>query len=285
MHTASLRQRPPLVHFNLQTMEAIYERAGGRTDIPHRHDYYTVLLVERAKGEHLIDYHTYVLGARQVHFVAPGQVHQVNAAARPKGWVITFTREFLVANNIPERFITNINLFRQFGDSPPLDLDHATLDKLTRIISEMESCLPQALHYRDRALGALLQLFLIYCNNSLELDSTQLDEDNSGICLLRDFKDGIEQHFREWHKVADYASEIHISPKHLSQVVKNLTGKTAKDLIQDRLILESKRLLLHTSLSVKEIAYQLGFDEPLHFSSFFKKETGGSPSAFREQGG
>ena len=74
----------------------------------------------------------------------------------------------------------------------------------------------------------------------------------------------------------------HISTKHLSQTLKNITGKVAKDHIQDRLALEAKRLLLHTSLSVKEIAYEIGFEEPLHFSGFFKKRVGVSPSQFRQ---
>ena len=75
---------------------------------------------------------------------------------------------------------------------------------------------------------------------------------------------------------------MNITPKHLSQTVKNLSGKTAKELIQDRVVLEAKRLLLHTPLSIKEIAYQLGFEEPLHFSAFFKNRAGVSPTFFKE---
>ena len=67
----------------------------------------------------------------------------------------------------------------------------------------------------------------------------------------------------------------------VSKTVRDLTGKVAKDHIQDRLALEAKRLLLHTSLSIKEVAYEIGFEEPLHFSGFFKKRVGVSPSQFR----
>ncbi len=262
-------------------MGTIFEQANGKVDSPHRHDYYTVVLVEKAEGKHVIDYQTYAFATNQVHFVSPGQVHQVVTPSKPKGWVFTFSKDFLVENNIPESFISNINLFRQFGETPPLEIDDVTFQRLYRIIKEMEECLPLDLHYRHRALGALLQLFLIYCNNSCLLDTTQLDEENSGVCMLRDFKSLVDQHFQEWHKVSSYAPTLHITAKHLSHTVKQLTGKTAKELIQDRLTLEAKRLLYHTDLSIKEVAYRLGFEEPLHFSGFFKKQAGLSPTLFR----
>ncbi len=276
-----IQRRKPQVDFNLQRMEHIFDRAEGKTDVPHRHDYFTVLFVEAAEGEHIIDYQRYGFKAREVYFVSPGQVHQVVLSARPLGWAFTFSKDFLVHNNIPESFISNINLFKPFGDSPPLEIDEATNGHLQRIVQEMETCFPLQLNYRKRALGALLQLFLIYCSNSPQLNPSQLEEDHAGICMLRDFKKLVERKFTDWHKVQDYASEIHISPKHLSHTLKTLTGKSAKEIIQDRLLLEAKRLLLHTPWSIKEVAYKIGFEEPLHFSGFFKKKTGVSPSDFR----
>ena len=283
MHPPSslIERRKPSTDFNLQRMEAIYEQARGKTDVLHRHDYYTVILVEKAEGSHLVDSQTYEFRPMEVYFISPGQVHQVALSAPPKGWALTFSRDFLVENNISESFISNINLFKGFGDTPPLKLDEITFDRLVRILGEMESCMPDGLTYRERALGALLQLFLIYCNNSSSLNSSQLDEENPGVCILRDFKRMVESHYSEWHKVQEYAEAIHITSKHLSQTVKNITGKSAKELIQDRLVLEAKRLLLHTNSPVKEVAYTLGFEEPLHFSGFFKRNVGISPSDYK----
>ncbi len=268
--------------FRLQDMGDIYEAGDGETDVPHRHDYYTVLLVKRAEGYHVIDYNKFSFAELEVHFVSPGQVHQVALISKPQGSVITFSKEFLVKNNIPESFISNINLFQPFGNTPPLKLDPHTYARLDELIAEMQTCMKADLNYGSRATGALLQLFLIYCNNSSKLNIAQIDEGNAGICILRDFKRLVEEKYKEWHKVKDYTSELHISAKHLSQTVKNITGKVAKEHIQDRLVLEAKRLLLHTSVSIKEVAYQIGFEEPLHFSGFFKKRVGMSPSQFRQ---
>ncbi len=278
-----LKNRKGKVDFRLQRMENIYDQAAGGTDIAHRHDYYTLLLVEEASGFHVVDYNKFAFDTFEVHFVSPGQIHQVELTKRPKGSVMTFTRSFLIKNNIPESFISNINLFQNFGNTPPLKLDPKTFQKLKSIIDEMETCMGGDLNYGSRAAGALLQLFLIYCNNSSVLDSNQLDEKNAGVCILRDFKKLVEEKYKEWHKVKAYASELHISAKHLSQTVKDLTGKVTKEHIQDRLALEAKRLLLHTNLSVKEVAYEIGFEEPLHFSGFFKRRVGVSPRQFRQK--
>lgn len=264
-------------------MEDIYEAAKGKADKPHRHDYYTILLIEEGSGKHIIDYQSFPINSLEVHFISPGQIHQLIAHFRPKGWVLTFSQDFLIENNIPSSFIYNINLFQSFGQTPPLSLDETTYRRLTQNVGEMFDCLLSDFKYRNRALGALLQLFLIYCSNCSTLNPSQLDEDAAGVCIFRDFKQLIEAQFRNWHKVDEYATEIHISSKHLSQTVKNLTGKSAKEFIQDRLLLEAKRLLLHTDLSVKEIGYRLGYEEPLHFSSFFKKQAGISASTFRDQ--
>lgn len=278
---SQLNPRKPSLDFNLLRMEDIYQEAQGKADEPHRHDYFTVLFVEQGSGEHIIDYHAYPFQNLEVHFIHPGQVHQVALSHEPQGWVITFTRDFLIKNNIPESFITNLNLFRSYGEAPPVPLDPLTFERLQRIVGEMEECLPEGLTYRTRALGALLQLFLIYCNNCCLVDMGQTDEEDPGVCILRDFKSLLEHQFGNWHKVSDYSDKLHITSKHLSQTVKSLTGKTAKELIQDRIGLEAKRLLLHTGMSVKEVAYQLGFEEPLHFSGFFKKKVGSSPSEYR----
>ena len=267
--------------FYLDDMGTIYDRVDGQADHPHRHNYYTVLFIKAAEGEHVVDFNSYSFAQNEVHFVSPGQVHQVALSQKPDGKVFTFSKEFLIYNNISDSYISNFNLFKSFGESPPIKLDDVTFKRLESIVENMEEYLDLRIDYHINALGALLSLFLINCSNSSKIDKKQIDNENPNVCLFRDFKQLVEKKFTEWHKVKDYASEIRISPKQLSLTVKAVTGKVAKEFIQDRLMIEAKRLLLHTDLSVKEIAYQIGFVEPLHFSGFFKKQEGVSPTIFR----
>jgi len=146
-----IERREPRVNFQLQKMEVIYDKAKGQSDIPHRHDYYTVLLVESAKGMHIVDFNEHAISDSELHFVSPGQVHQVNLSEKPKGWVITFSKDFLAENNIKESFITNINLFQPFDNSPPLKINKETRVKLKHILDEISTCLNDSLKYKSRA--------------------------------------------------------------------------------------------------------------------------------------
>lgn len=276
-----LKRRKPVSNFTLQKMETIYIQSQGKSDVAHRHDYFTILLVRKARGNHVIDYQSYPFGEEEVHFVSPGQIHQVLTDAIPDGWVITFSRQFLADNFIPENFISNINLFRQFGETPPLKVEPEIFSQLQNIVFDMQNAIDAGVRYRDRALGALLQLFLIRCSNICTLDFSQFNEEDSDVCLFRDFKKMVEEKYMDWHQVGQYAAAIYLTPKHLSSTVKKVSGQTAKEIIQDRITLEAKRLLRYTALSIKEIAYQLGFAEPLHFSSFIRKQTGMSPTMVR----
>ena len=94
-----------LSHFSISKMETSYEKRHGKADVPHRHDFYTVLIVNAAEGEHHIDFNQYALGQQQLFFVSPGQVHQVIEHAKPKGYVLTFSHLFLFENGIDQSFI------------------------------------------------------------------------------------------------------------------------------------------------------------------------------------
>jgi AraC-like DNA-binding protein/mannose-6-phosphate isomerase-like protein (cupin superfamily) len=276
----NVNQKKPERSFNMTSMEIIYEEASGKTNEPHRHDFFTILWVKKATGIHVIDFTEYALGTNQIFFVSPGQIHQVNAYNRPSGAVITFSPDFLVFANISERFIQNINLFEPYSESPPLTPDSKTTQKLERICEDIDECIKNPSAFHDQALGALLKLFLIHCNR-LCLNELAHVSDEQRTHLVSSFKELVERHRHEKHKVREYAELLHITPKHLNEVVKNAVGYTAKEYIQDRIITEAKRMLIHSGKSVKAIGYFLGFSEPIHFSSFFKNCTGMSPSAFK----
>lgn len=264
-------------------MEDIYAKRLEKTDEPHRHDYYTVLLVKQASGIHIIDFNRYPLTSNQVYFVSPGQVHQVVEEKQSFGYCIIFSSLFLVEKNIPQCFFGDLNLFNDYGQSPPLEINTKELNTLSNFCEEVLSLSHSDFKFKEQAIGSFLQLFLIQCNNlcSLKVDDAQNNE--GGNAILKKFKELVNQKYQVWHSTSLYASELNISPDHLNRVVKSLIGETAKKYIQSRICIAAKRMLYYSELSSKEIGYRLGFLEPANFSAFFKKCTGKSPSQFRKK--
>ena len=271
------------ISFELKKMEDLYLRSKRSQENAHRHNYYTVLLVEEASGTHKIDFDVFDFDKHQVFFVSPGQVHQVIEKDKPKGFVILFSDEFLLRNSIDKNFIKDINLFHDYGNSPPLKVDNHTFIELKNILISISQLLENKEDLMYDAIGAYLKLFLIKCHNSCDLileDNTQKNQ--AGLNILRDFKGLVESNFMIEHKVSFYAEKLFVSPDHLNKTIKLFTGVTAKEYIQSRIITEAKRMLLFTQNSSKEISYQLGFNDPSHFSSFFKKCTNQSISEFKK---
>jgi YesN/AraC family two-component response regulator len=100
--------------------------------------------------------------------------------------------------------------------------------------------------------------------------------------VLQNLKEAIEKNYRTKHSAGDYAELLHISPKALSKITKTHFNKTLTGLISERIIIEAKRELYLTSKTIKEIAYELGYDDEYYFSRFFKTNTDISPQLFRQ---
>lgn len=271
------------VDFAIRTVEQVVKIFGNQTDIPHRHNYYTVLWSQNNSGKHIIDYKEYEMLTNDIFFVTPGQVHQVLHKNAPRGIVILFTCQFMEKNYINHNFINNLNLFSEIEDSPPIRIDQKSGKKLQLITNQMIETFNEDGEYRFDTIGAYLKLFLIECNKfapGLKSDNTQTIQSSKSI--IRKFKEILEQNFFITHKVIDYAEKLNITPDYLNSVIKSSIGKTAKELIQQRILLEAKRYGLHSNLSTKEISYELGYDEPSNFSRFFKKHEGISFVEFKK---
>lgn len=270
-------------HFGITRMEKTFEKRNGKPDTPHRHDFYTVILVKSASGKHIIDFNEYPLHGDQIYFIGPGQVHQIIEDTQSFGFAMVFSEQFLINNHIPIRFIEDLNLFQDYGQSPPLKVNKDQFTQLEAYCSEIEIVCNEESSYKDHIIGSLLKLFLIKCNQfcTHPIDNTQAHE--AGQSILKSFKALVDNHFHEWHGTTEYAEQLHITPDHLNRTVKSLIGKTAKEYIQSRIIISAKRLLMFSAQSTKEIAYELGFSEPANFSAFYKNCTNESPQQFRNR--
>lgn len=283
--THQLTHEDEQVFFAFRTMEENHAKMEAHKSVPHRHDFYTIILVKHGTGIHSIDYEDFQISSQIAFFVAPGQVHNVAITNNnPQGDILMFSQEFLTRNYISEDFITNLSMFACGTTTPPLCLPKESFDKLSATSHEIKTAFEDDSPFKFDIIAAHLKLFLIECNkNAHHSKNTDPQSIQSGRPIIKNFRKLLELNYSQWHKVNEYAAEMNISPDYLNNVLKSNIGKTAKEMIFQRIILEAKRLGLHTSSSTKQVAYQLGYDDPSHFSKLFKKETNQSFTDFRKE--
>lgn len=267
----------------LKTMETV-ENQRQTPESPHPHDDYTLIWIQSAqKGWHAIDFAHYTLQPPQIFFLKPSQVHFLSIEA-PKGYVLQFSQNHLCSLGISDQYLESLGLFVNLPHTPFLSLKKSDEVLLSPLIEHLNAELqhPQQAHHEEMA-ASWLKLFLLTCAR-LKSASAQgkpliLSEDQR---LYRQFLECLESEHTQHHQVKFYADALQISPDLLNQKLKPFTTKSAKELIQDQIMLSARRAAYFSQASAKQIAYQLGFDDPAHFSKFFKNCEGQSFSAFRQ---
>jgi AraC-like DNA-binding protein len=248
--------------------------------VPHRHSYYTVLWSFNDEGQHVVDMQTYPFHMQTVFCIMPGQVHCI-VPPQPKGIMLLFTPEFLASKVSDGGFLSKLDFMHSKGE--PLQLSEESSEALMDHAIAMTDAFFSSNLLKHEIIEAHLKLFLLACNEQWLL--THKFPDGAIICIhpaVRSFKKMVEQHLSEWHKVDDYANALCLSSNYLSEVVRKALGQSPKEYINTQLMIEAKRLALFSDFSMKEIGFQLGFDEPARFSRFFKEHGGISFQAFKQ---
>ena len=271
------------VPFVIKKLEGIDSIAIGAEANPHRHNYYSIIWFYSGEGRHIIDFREYLIENYHVFFVSPNQVHQVIIDSPITGYVILFTAEFLEKNSIRNDFISNLKLFRNIDETPPLPIEGTMAEKLRIFADSMMSAFTGQADMFLEIIGAYLKLFLIECNGQCSITpGSNLQSIEVSKTLVKNFKELVERQYSKSHQVKDYAETLNVTPNYLNEVIKSSMNIPAKEFIQSRLILEAKRMAVFTEKSVKEIGFDLGFEDPSHFSKFFKINTGQSLHSFKE---
>lgn len=283
-HIRISRLKAPFVHRTMAEIELMRAQATT-SELPHRHDHSTIMLIKNAEGNHQVDFQQYTFAPNMVFFISPEQIHYVHIAKGiPDGQVLMFTPDFLLQYSIlPER-LSDLDLFFNCDEAKPLQLSAEQMGELQVYLSKiaMESASENA--YRWEAIGAWLKLLLLELRrmkSALQQENIRWDKRKAEI--VRQFKHHVESHFRQWHQVQQYAEAQNLSSNYLNEVIKAETGTSAKDFIQNRLLLEAKRLAQYSDLSAKQIAFTLGYEDVAQFSKFFKKGEGVAFSLYAAQ--
>lgn len=275
------RQERDSLQFQVEVFDANRHFA---VKYPHRHDFFEVLFLLNGSGFHVIDGNRYEIAPPCIFFMSPGQAHKIEFSSDIEGYIFIFTPEFYLINQSNQNRLLEFPFFYTIRqENPPLQVNNKNdvlfLETLFRKgVEEME----KGENYPVDFLRSILDSILTFCSTLYKPGDATMTKGKGHIVVKR-FLQLVEEHYLENLAVSGYADMMAITPNHLTQTVKQLTGKSSSQIIKSKQILEIKRLLVHTNLSVTEIALQLNFPDQSYFAKFFKRETGLSPLQYREK--
>ena len=246
--------------------------------VPHRKDHYLIVFIRRANTRQWIDMTPVMIKDNTVYFIGPNRIIVKEEFVQLWSTGIAFTKEFLSLQE--NASLLQLPIIQNPQNGCEIQLKEADIVFLEDILARLNTEYLTSSEWQQRMLTAYLTVLLTYLSR---LYTEQYKETGVSVdkLLLKSFQAKINECFRELHEVGDYASLLNISAGHLSDVVKMQSGKPAIKHIHERLVMEARRSLFHTSNSLKEIAFELGFSDASYFNRFFKRETGATPAEYR----
>jgi len=252
-------------------------KAHHFTNLPHKHDFYLVMLVTAGSGTHEIDFENYKVTRGSLFLMKPGQMHYWNLSDDIDGFVFFHSKNFY-----DEGFVkTTINDFQFYNSSqncPLIKLKNKTVLSLQNLMQQMITEHKSNTLLKEQKIHSLINL--VYVELAREFVLKKTDGNKTYLLLFNKFEQLIEKHFREIKFAKEYAAKLNISEKHLNRITKTCLNKTSTQLIAERILLEAKSMLIHSGLNVNQIGDELGFNDKSYFVRFFRKNEGHTPMAF-----
>lgn len=229
-----------------------------------------------------VDFQEFKLDTDTLLFINPKVV--LKPCETVAGQLIHFNRDFYCIQIHDQEVACDGILYNNVFEIPFIALNENQSQDVQKIIHDIQSEMEDEDGSTEEMLRTLLK-FLILKSIRIWKQQHQLADisQDANVQFLRNFSKLVEQHYKTHHRVADYAELLFVTPKNLSKKIGLISKSSPNEIIKDRIILESKRLLVHTTMTVKEIAYSLNYEDDAYFNRFFTKHTGLSPVSFRSQ--
>lgn len=272
------RDQPSPLHFELNNMSEYLEGHSKHCYLPHRHSFYQLIWFTSA-GQHHVDYETLSHEANTIFFINKNQVHHFCDYSPNEGYLFHFNDEFLHQQDSNGDNWLRYKLFNEIGTpwiAPPKE-ELTAIEQLTHcLLLEYES---KTYNY-EQQIYHLFRIILLKAERLKHLQHPDLAETDMNLKTVIQFKSLLDAHLHQNLSIDEYAEQLHISAKSLTAFTKKYLHQTPGELVQSRKVLEAKRLLSNKQLSIQEVAYRLGFEQPTYFTKYFKKNTGYTPKAF-----
>jgi AraC family transcriptional activator of pobA len=246
---------------------------------PHRHDYHELIWVREGTGQHLIDGEAVPVRPGTVTLIGRGAVHVFEHAEGLTGAVLRFGDELLLDGRVAPGWL----LAGRGGRTVPVPAGEAPQLEAAVSAVAAEAARPPDPFSADLQRH-LLSAVLLWVERWYDAVRTeQRAADDAEVQLLRRFTTLLDRDFRTHHDAAHYADGLAVPPAALSRALSLVTGRSTKEHVTDRVMLEAARALRFTDATVGEVAHHVGFDDPLYFSRAFKRHAGEAPMVYRDR--
>lgn len=268
-----------LSDFGVQLRRVTFaEEKNKPVTYPHQDDYYIIGMVEKGSGSGIIDFKECNFSQGDVFLIQPGQVHRFIGSNDVEGWILFTDSSFVgdAEKNIFDNFLL-------FASSVKVGIQR--MNELKQIASILADRIGRASDKQTKTTARrLTETFVsIVAETVQETGLQHIKSSRRQIEIVLAFRHLLTEHLAVNRSPSYYASHLNISPAYLNEVVKEVTGMNASSYIRNETVLQAKRLLVHTTLAVKEISDRLGIDDYAYFSRLFTQTAGVSPSVFRER--
>lgn len=245
---------------------------------PHRHNSYVLVFFTKGSGTHEIDFDVFTIQPGSMFFLQPGQMHHWNLSDDVEGFVIFYSQE-MYNLYFGQKTIGDYPFYSSVDNKPEMVFDAS---ESKAILPYFESMITEVNENQLRKQDKIMNLLdIIHIEITRKYSEKHLHEAHSYNVKIKGFEVLLEKNFKTEKMPSFYASQLHITLKHLNRICNEILQKTTTEVITDRIILEAKRMLMDKKFTVNEIATELGFNDYSYFTRLFKKNTGKTPTNFR----
>lgn len=252
-------------------------------EINHKMDFYTIMVITDDMGRHSIGYKDFYYSKGTVLSIRKDQFNKFHVNNEVKGYLLFFKEEFLNRYLHEQEIVGTIQLFNELLTSPKTHFEPYDFDDILELVYKIENEFFSIQdEYSLKIIRSLLHILItkIHRIKSNGLNKVQL---SNYLNEFIKFQNLVEKKYKDSKKVKYYADELGFSTKKLNTITNFVTGKNAKLFIDDVVIIKAKKDLLHSNLSIKEIAYKVGFKDPANFYKYYRKHTGFTPESYRKR--
>ena len=246
---------------------------------PHRHDSYLMVFFTDGSGIHEIDFDRFEIQKGSLFVLQPGQMHHWSLSDDIEGFVIIFSQQ-LYNLYFGQKNINDYTFYHSIHNRPEMVFE---AEEISKILPYFKLLNEENKQHNNFQLDKMLNLLdCIHIEIARKYSETYSHQAHSYNIKINTFEKLLEKHFKEEKSPSFYADKLNITLKHLNRICNEILQKTATEVIMDRVILEIKRMLTDKKLAVNEVASAIGYEDYSYFSRVFKKNTGFSPTAFRD---